>query len=78
MRVSGAAARASAGVAVEVHVLYLAAHRQAVIARKLDRQRRGAKLGNLWHATQDELSEAEIRERLEAVAQLAREAAGQR
>ena len=63
---------------LRVHVLYLAAHRQAVIARKLDRQRRGAKLGNLWHATQDELSEAEIRERLEAVAQLAREAAGQR
>ena len=61
-----------------MHPLYLTAHRKAVIERKLDRQRRGAKLGNLWHATQNELSAAEIRERLEAVAQLAREAAGQR
>ncbi len=63
---------------LRVHHLYLTAHRKAVIERKLDRQRRGAKLGNLWHATQNELSAAEIRERLEAVAQLAREAAGQR
>ena len=62
---------------LRVHVLYLSLHRQAVIERKLDRQRRGAKLGNLWHATQDELSDEEIRERLEAVAQLAREAARQ-
>ena len=57
-----------------VHVLYLAAHRKAVIERKLDRQRRGAKLGNLRHATQEELSEEEIRERLEAVARLVCEA----
>ena len=62
---------------LRVHFLYLTLHRKAVIERKLDRQRRGAKLGNCWHVTQDELSDAEIRERLEAVAQLAQEVAQQ-
>ncbi len=32
---------------LRVHALYLTLHRKAVIERKLDRQRRGAKLGNL-------------------------------
>ena len=57
-----------------VHFLWLIQHRREVIERKLDRQRRGARLGNLRHAAQDALSDAEIRERLEGVAQRAREA----
>ena len=63
---------------LRVHFLYLTQHRKAVIERKLSRQRRGAKLGNLLHAAQDELSDEEIRERLEAVTVRVREAARQR
>ena len=65
------------GGLMRVHFLYLTLHRKAVIERKLERQRRGAKLGGVRHASQDELSDAEIRERFEAVAELAREAARQ-
>ena len=65
------------GGVMRVHFLYLTLHRKAVIERKLDRQRRGGKLGNLQHAPQDELSDAEIRKRFEAVVELAREAARQ-
>ena len=59
---------------LQVHFLSLLHARQALIERKLRRQRRGARLGNLRHATQDALSDAEIRERLQAVVQRAREA----
>ncbi len=58
-----------------VHFLWLIQHRKAVIERKLRRQRRGARLGRVWHASQAELSDQDIRERLEAVAQRAREEA---
>ncbi len=57
-----------------VHFLWLIQYRKEVIGRKVDRQRRGAGLGNLHHATQDALSAAEIRERLQAVVQCVREA----
>ena len=65
------------GGVMRVHFLYLTLHRKMLIERKLDRQRRGAKLGGVRHAPQDELSDAEIPERFEAVAELAREAARQ-
>ena len=61
-----------------VHFLWLTRYRKAVIERKVERQRRGQKLGNLWHATQDELSAAELREALQWSAQRAREASGNR
>ena len=63
---------------LHVHYLYLIAYRRDIVERKRDRQRRGGKLGNCWHGRQEELSDAEIRERLERVAQLVREAARQR
>ena len=63
---------------LHVHYLYLIAYRRDIVERKRDRQRRGGKLGNCWHGRQEELSDAEIRERLERVAQLVREAARRR
>ncbi len=60
---------------LKVHFLWLSRHRKRVIERKRQRQRRGGKLGNLWHAAQAELSDQDMRERLEAVAQRAREEA---
>ncbi len=59
-----------------VHFLWLTRFRKTVIERKVQRQRRGQKLGNVWHATQDELSGDELRERLTWVARQAREASG--
>ena len=59
---------------LRVHFLYLTLWRKAVIERKLARKRLGGKLGNMWHATQAELSDAEIRRRLQAVAARVREA----
>ena len=58
---------------LQVHFLWLMQHRKAVIERKLQRQRRGTKLGRVWHANQAELSDAEIRERLQSVLQRMRE-----
>ncbi len=58
-----------------VHFLWLIQYRKEIIERKRRRQRRGGTLGNVWHATQDELSDQDIRERLDAVVQRAREAA---
>lgn len=58
-----------------VHFLWIILRRREVIDRKLARQRRGANLGNVWHASQAELSDQDIRERLESVAQRIREAA---
>ena len=61
-----------------VHFLWLTRYRKAVIERKVARRRRGQKLGNLWHATQDELSAAELRESLRWSAQRARDASVRR
>ena len=63
---------------VTVHFLWLTRDRKAVIERKAQRQRRGQKLGNLWHAPQDALSEDELRERLRWIVWRAREAAASR
>ena len=49
---------------IMVHFLWLTRHRKAVIERKVQRQRQGQKLGNVWHGTQAELSDDELRERL--------------
>ena len=55
-----------------VHFLWPTAQRRALIARKVDRRRRGQKLGNVVHAIQDDLSTDELRERLAWVAREAR------
>ena len=59
---------------LKLHFLWITRHRKAVIERKMARQRRGQQLGHVWHATQDELSDDELRERLAWVARQAREA----
>ena len=59
-----------------VHFLWLTRFRKTIIERKVQRHRQGQKRGNVWHATQDELSGDELRERLTGVARQAREASG--
>lgn len=54
-----------------VHFLYLGSHRRAVIERKLARKRAGGKLGNLYHAPRSELTDDEIRNRIEWIRHLA-------
>ena len=60
-----------------VHFLWITRYRQAIVERKAVRRRRGQKLGNAWHATQDALSDPELRERLAWVACQARDASWQ-
>jgi len=55
------------GSCIYVHFLWFAARRKEVIERKLARKRAGKKLGNLVHSQQDELSQAQIRDRWEQV-----------
>ena len=61
-----------------VHFLWPTAQRRALIERKVDRRRRGQKLGNVVHAIQDDLSADELRERLAWVAGEARAASWSR
>ena len=56
-----------------VHFLWPTVHRKELIERKVERQRRGQKLGNVKHATQNELSTDELRARLARVARQGRE-----
>lgn len=56
-----------------VHFLWPTLHRKELIERKVARRRRGQKLGNVTHATQDELSTDELGRRLSWVAHQARE-----
>lgn len=48
-----------------IHFLYLESHRKALIERKLERKRRGGKLGNLLHARPEELTVQDVEGRLE-------------
>ena len=57
---------------IQVHHLWLLSHRQDLIVRKLARQRAGRRVGNLRHHPQSELSDAERRRRVSAVAEWAR------
>jgi hypothetical protein len=54
-----------------VHFLYPSSHRRGVIERKLARKRAGAKLGNLYHAPKSELTNEEIRQRIDWIRNLA-------
>ncbi len=56
-----------------IHFLWLTLHRKELIERKVARQRRGQRVGNVKHATQEELSTDELRERLAWVARQARD-----
>ncbi len=48
-----------------LHFLYGLTNRREVIERKIDRRKRGKKLGNLYHARQSDLTEAELQERVD-------------
>ena len=48
-----------------LHFLYGLKNRREVIQRKIDRRERGKKLGNLYHARQSDLTEAELQERVD-------------
>ena len=47
-----------------VHFLYPTSHRRSLIERKVARQRKGSRIGNLVHAKQSELTQEEIHRRL--------------
>lgn len=53
---------------LRVHFLWPTVHRKELIERKVERRRCGQKLGNVMHATQDDLSSDELRARLAWVA----------
>lgn len=55
---------------LHVHFLYFTSYRKKVIERKAFKKSEGSKLGNLYHATIDELSENEIKERIAWVNQI--------
>ena len=57
---------------IQVHHLWLLSHRKDLIVRKLARRRAGRRVGNLRHHPQSELSDAELRRRVSAVAEWAR------
>ncbi len=50
-----------------VHFLHGLRCRREVVRRKIDRRSRGARLGNLRHARQSDLTEEELRKRVERV-----------
>ena len=52
-----------------VHFLWELAYRKAVIERKVEARRQGRRLGNLLHHPPDELSEQELRRRVERLLQ---------
>ena len=57
---------------LHVHFLFPTSHRKAVIARKVQAQREGRRLGNRRHHPQHELSASERRRRLDRIVALAR------
>ena len=57
---------------IHLHGLWLLSHRKDLIARKLAQRRAGRRVGNLRHHPQSELSDAELRRRVSAVAAWAR------
>ena len=61
---------------LQVHFLYVQAHRKGLIERKLARQRAGLKMGNFRHETAGTLTAEEIRRRLERIRNSARAARG--
>ncbi|MBW2672112.1 MAG: hypothetical protein JRD89_01685 [Deltaproteobacteria bacterium] len=52
-----------------VHFLYVHHHRYEVICRKLDKVRSGKRTGNLYHATQCNLSDEELQQRYDQTKQ---------
>ncbi len=58
-----------------VHFLYGLRCRREVVRRKIDQRSRGARLGNLHHARQSDLTEEELRERVEWVVRPGRDPA---
>ena len=57
---------------IDLHFLWLSSHRKDLIERKLAAKRAGRRLGHLRHHPPDELSDAEVRRRVSAVARWAR------
>ncbi len=54
-----------------IHFLYTLLYRKEVITRKLNKKNSGGKTSNLLHARQEELSEAEIKRRLDWIIKIA-------
>lgn len=50
---------------IYVHFLYLTNHRKKIIEKKVIKKREGKNLGNLFHSTIEELTESEIKERID-------------
>ncbi len=57
---------------IQLHFLWLSSYRKDLIERKLAAKRAGRRLGHLRHHPPDELSDAEVRRRVSAVARWAR------
>ncbi len=57
---------------IHLHHLWLGSHRKDLIERKVARRRAGRRVGHLRHHPQSELSDAELRRRVSAVAAWAR------
>jgi hypothetical protein len=57
---------------IQLHFLWLSSYRKDLIDRKLAAKRAGRRLGHLRHHPPDELSDAEVRRRVSAVARWAR------
>jgi hypothetical protein len=57
-----------------VHFLYIGSHRKEVITRKLNKKKSGDKTKHLLHARQEDLSEAEIKRRLDWIIRIANSA----
>lgn len=50
-----------------VHFLYSISHRKKIVERKLGRKKAGKKVGNQFHAQQDDLSDEEINRRFDSM-----------
>ena len=57
---------------IQLHFLWLSSYLKDLIDRKLAAKRAGRRLGHLRHHSPDELSDAEVRRRVSAVARWAR------
>lgn len=56
-----------------VHFLWTTLYRKELICRKIDKKKKGRKIGNLTHASQNELSNEEIQKRFEWIVGIAKD-----
>lgn len=58
---------------IQVHFLYLQKHRRELVERKLARQRAGKLVRSMMHGRREDLTRAEIRDRLAWIREMARQ-----